>query len=411
MVDWHCRAEDIQAYADGELDGAALQECEAHLRRCPTCARLAARLLALSQSLGVIESQRPPAGLRERVLEAVAQAPGAAPLACSEAAELASAYLDDELDASDRDRLEAHLFSCPACYARYRRMQSVVESLWVIPTATAPADLHPRILAAVERVAHGGRFTWRRVAQVAAGMAAAAAVALAVFVPNRHEPLLSTAGPLTVAARPAPEQPAPEGAAEPAESAEAEVVAMQPSEATSPTTGGGGLSVTRPGRCATGESRSTHDTAPPHDATAVRPARPDTVAPAGPVLVNVEEPVMAAARPEAEVRPAAPAAVIAAAGPGPSAVAPPPPAVSAPATAPVRIALAPEPAVEAVARASEATHTAPAASAVPYRASYVRVHEGGSQRDPETDRRIAAAITERARVAAWNTEDTGIELR
>ena len=74
MLDWHCRAEDIQAYVDGELDGVGLQECEAHLRRCSACARLAARLLSLSQSLGAIDPEYPPAELKERILEAVARA-------------------------------------------------------------------------------------------------------------------------------------------------------------------------------------------------------------------------------------------------------------------------------------------------------------------------------------------------
>jgi len=64
-----------------------------------------------------------------------------------------------------------------------------------------------------------------------------------------------------------------------------------------------------------------------------------------------------------------------------------------------------------VAAVSEPAHTSPVVGAVPYRVSYVRVHDGGSQRDPDTDRRMAAAITEQVRATAWSAAEPLLELR
>ena len=112
MIDWHCTSEDIQSYVDGELDGAPLQLVEEHIERCEGCARLAGRLLMLSQSLGAVSPEATPADLRERVMSAVARAEGVEALDCAASREMTSAYLDDELTEADRDRLEAHVFVC-----------------------------------------------------------------------------------------------------------------------------------------------------------------------------------------------------------------------------------------------------------------------------------------------------------
>lgn len=422
MVDWHRRAEEIQAYVDGELEGSALQECEAHLQRCSSCARLAAKLLELSQALSAIAPCRPPEGLRERVLEAVAQAQTLPPLTCAEAAELASAYLDDELTDQQRDLLEAHLFTCPECYARHRRTLSVVESLRMLPRAAAPAELQERILAAVERAAHGGaRFTWRHASRVAVALAAAAVLALALQLPYRPQPRVGDATTPQVAALPAP-TPEALGAAP--------VPALSAGQPPAGTTAGSARTFPAqreralPARSGDQPSRArgvSADTPSPTQGIAGTPAPsrasemtrlgPAEPASLQPVRVAVEEPLMAAAQPAAQLRPAPQATIAMASAPGAASAVAPQPAITTPAPRPAAPAPSPEPPTEAVAAVSEPAHTSPVVGAVPYRVSYVRVHDGGSQRDPDTDRRMAAAITEQVRATAWSAAEPLLELR
>lgn len=208
MIDWHCTSEDIQAYVDGELDGAPLQLVEEHIDRCEGCARLAGRLLMLSQSLGAIPPHAAPVGLRERVMSAVARAEGVEALDCATSREMISAYLDDELTAAGRDRLEAHVFACGECYAHLRRTRGIVESLRVINPAATPADMHENILAAIERDARRTpMFTWRRIAMAAASVAAGVAIWMSTLVPTITTPPapMIAAGP----ASPVVETPAP----------------------------------------------------------------------------------------------------------------------------------------------------------------------------------------------------------
>jgi len=208
MIDWHCTSEDVQAYVDGELDGAPLQLAEEHIERCEGCARLAGHLLMLSQSLGAVSPDAPPAGLRERVMSAVARAEGVEALDCVTSREMISAYLDDELVDAARDQLEAHVFVCAECYAHLRRTQGMVESLRVIAPAAAPAGLHEGILAAVERSARPAPiFTWRRVAVAAASVAAGVAIWISTVVPavtTAPAPVIAAAPAVPIVEAPAP---------------------------------------------------------------------------------------------------------------------------------------------------------------------------------------------------------------
>lgn len=144
--------------------------------------------------LDAIERERPPAGLRDRILQACEHAEPAEEISCAEALELASAYLDDEVRGSRRDAFEAHVFTCESCYAAFKQMERTTELLRETPPATAPAGLHRRITAAVARdSAPAPFFTWRRAAATLGGLAAAAALLAAVFVPRGGDGVHSSA--------------------------------------------------------------------------------------------------------------------------------------------------------------------------------------------------------------------------
>ncbi|GHO84585.1 anti-sigma factor family protein [Dictyobacter formicarum] len=66
---------------------------------------------------------------------------------CEQVRDLLSAYLDDQLTADERQRVSAHLPSCPQCagiLADYRRFDALLAQL---PRVTPTPDLRNRILA------------------------------------------------------------------------------------------------------------------------------------------------------------------------------------------------------------------------------------------------------------------------
>lgn len=139
--------------------------------------------------LGAIGRAEPPEGLRDRIMRACAEAEEpVAEISCEECLELASEYVDDELSGTRRDSFEAHVFACDACYVAFKQMERTAEILRSTPAATVPAHLHARITAAVADGAGAESiFTWRRAAKVLGGLAAAAALLAAVFVPRGHD--------------------------------------------------------------------------------------------------------------------------------------------------------------------------------------------------------------------------------
>jgi anti-sigma factor RsiW len=50
-------------------------------------------------------------------------------LVCRQAVELMTAYLDGELDARDRSRLEAHLSDCPHCSEYLAQIRITIDAL------------------------------------------------------------------------------------------------------------------------------------------------------------------------------------------------------------------------------------------------------------------------------------------
>lgn len=186
-MSWHPDVTEIQALIDGELNAQARRGVEAHLQGCATCGATAARLREISEALHAIPRVKAPADLHERILCAVASAPRVVEPACAEYAEMASAYVDGELIGADRDAFEAHVFNCPKCYATLKHTEHAVELLRAIPRRRVPEELFERITAAVAAEhAAAVRFTWRRVATLGAGLAAAAAVMVALLLPDAH---------------------------------------------------------------------------------------------------------------------------------------------------------------------------------------------------------------------------------
>ncbi|MBD3293226.1 MAG: hypothetical protein GF393_09895, partial [Armatimonadia bacterium] len=139
----------------------------------------------ISRVLGAIERREAPKGLDGRIMSACREAEPVEAISCGECLELASAYLDDELAPPTRESFEAHVFACDDCYVAFKQMERTAEVLRGTSAAPVPADLHERITAAVAREAGAESvLTWRRAAKVLGGLAAAAALLAAVFVPR-----------------------------------------------------------------------------------------------------------------------------------------------------------------------------------------------------------------------------------
>jgi mycothiol system anti-sigma-R factor len=78
-------------------------------------------------------------------------------LTCDECRERLAPYIDDELDALDREAVRSHLASCPMCTARYERQRALGETLrQKLPTYRAPDLLRARIGSALRVEAQRG---------------------------------------------------------------------------------------------------------------------------------------------------------------------------------------------------------------------------------------------------------------
>src|SRR2546425_4804532 len=90
-----------------------------------------------------------------------------------------SAYLDGELDPSDRAHLEAHLPTCAECRTTIDALRATVADLAALPDPV-PSEQDSWALRAAIASARKPSKRWRRVA-MAAGTAAAAVIAVVVF--------------------------------------------------------------------------------------------------------------------------------------------------------------------------------------------------------------------------------------
>jgi anti-sigma factor RsiW len=117
---------------------------------------------------------------------------------CREAEALLPAYVDRELDVTSSLQIEAHIAACRNCAAAVERDEALRTAIGSAAlTYAAPADLAPRVRAAVRRAARPRTALVqraRRWAAIPAAMAVAAAaswmIAVNVVGPRSAQPLL-----------------------------------------------------------------------------------------------------------------------------------------------------------------------------------------------------------------------------
>jgi anti-sigma factor RsiW len=68
-------------------------------------------------------------------------------LACRDIVELVTAYLEDALDARDRERFEEHLVFCDGCGAYLEQMRTTIAATGRLDDALSP-ELETRLLEA-----------------------------------------------------------------------------------------------------------------------------------------------------------------------------------------------------------------------------------------------------------------------
>jgi anti-sigma factor RsiW len=83
-----------------------------------------------------------------------------------------SEYVDGELDARDREALDAHLMACERCRADLARLRAIVATAQALPDRPPAADLWPGVEAGIRRSRREGRrFSFTLPQLVAAGLA------------------------------------------------------------------------------------------------------------------------------------------------------------------------------------------------------------------------------------------------
>jgi anti-sigma factor (TIGR02949 family) len=72
-------------------------------------------------------------------------------VSCGEVLDRLSAYLDGELSADDRERIESHLRGCDGCARFGGEFRATVQALrtQLLGPAALPAPVHDRIMAAI----------------------------------------------------------------------------------------------------------------------------------------------------------------------------------------------------------------------------------------------------------------------
>jgi anti-sigma factor RsiW len=75
----------------------------------------------------------------------------AADLACVEAVELITDYLEGTLPAADARRLERHLETCSGCTDYFEQMRTLAGSLGDLSSDSLPAEMRERLIAAFRR--------------------------------------------------------------------------------------------------------------------------------------------------------------------------------------------------------------------------------------------------------------------
>lgn len=332
---------EITDIAWGEV--AASPDVARHLRACPTCAARLAQARRLADAAATLSSCPAPPGLEEAIREAVAGTRPARRITCRACRRHLVEYIDGVLGGSLLQAVEAHLFTCDACYAEYRSLLELRCAAQALQPASPPDGLRDRIRAAVAAsaatpVPARSRPSLARLAWGVAAMALIAAVLVAVHLsaPRTHPP---AAPEVTVGVAPAPSAHARAAETQPALASthppkRPQLRASRPSPKPRPSAG----HATRPRR-----TRTTRTRAEPPAPLELEPVSPAIEEPPGPPAPAPEAPTPVIAEaptrnePAGVERPTTPV-VVAEAPPTIT----PPPATSSPPPAPPRPA-APSP--------------------------------------------------------------------
>ena len=119
---------------------------------------------------------------------------GGEPRGCVEAEGLLEAYVDEDLDGAERQRLEAHLDSCPGCREQWQLALHVKDALGALPQLDAPQAVIDRVLveAATEQASGAGgevkRPWWELLRPSPAWALVAAVLLLALLLPLARGP-------------------------------------------------------------------------------------------------------------------------------------------------------------------------------------------------------------------------------
>src|SRR5918996_3844924 len=94
-----------------------------------------------------------------------------------------SAFLDGELEASERSALEAHLPSCAECRSTLDALRATIADLGELPEAVPTEQDSWALRSAISRARRPAR-RWQRAAWAAGAVAAAAIAVVAIVQPG-----------------------------------------------------------------------------------------------------------------------------------------------------------------------------------------------------------------------------------
>jgi len=140
--------EDLSAHVDGELDVATSARVREHLRVCPACEREVAWLSEVAQMVRALPQATPQQATAWKAESLADRAPRR--LQCTVVLAEASALIDGELPEEHAADVQAHLFSCDACYHVYKQLEQVAEALQTTEPVPVPVGLEQRVWAAVQ---------------------------------------------------------------------------------------------------------------------------------------------------------------------------------------------------------------------------------------------------------------------
>lgn len=124
-------------------------------------------------------------------------------MCCERTGEMMSARLDGRLDDVDVALLAEHVAECPACQAKWRRLQALDHLLSSAPMAPAPASLRALVLVRLSRREQARRAiiggTALALGTVALALLALAPIILGLLDATGIAPALVSGGPQTLA--------------------------------------------------------------------------------------------------------------------------------------------------------------------------------------------------------------------